>query len=70
MEGKIKYVKCEATGESLLEVSDGKISALADCDVVVRDGVMKAYKKGEVIVTLPKKIDSGMKAVYQAHYER
>lgn len=69
-ESKIKLVKCESTGEPLLEVSMGKITTLADCDIQVRDGEIKAYKKGELVITLPSKTDTAMAAIFKAHYER
>ena len=48
----------------------GKITTLADCDIQVRDGEIKAYKKGELVITLPSKTDTAMAAIFKAHYER
>lgn len=70
MENQIKLVKCESTGEPLLEIGMGKITTLADCDIQIRDGEIKAYKKGELVITLPTKTDPAMAAIFKAHYER
>jgi len=51
----IKFIPCESTGESLLEIKDGKITALQDCTISFNGGRMTALKKGE---TFPPKKDS------------
>ena len=48
MEFNIKYIFCASTGESLIKINEnGKMTALQDCTVTVKDGKMIALKKGE-----------------------
>jgi len=53
---KIKYIPCEATGETMLEIDDEKITALEACTIYFGcggdEGIM-ALKKGESM-PLPK----------------
>ena len=47
MKNKPKYTKCQSTGEALLEIVDGKITALKDCTIYINGGKITALKKGE-----------------------
>ena len=44
---RVMFIPCESTGESMLEIRDGKITALQDCQVYSTDDKLKALKKGE-----------------------
>lgn len=42
-------VHCDVTGDPLLEIHDGKITALEDCTVSINGSKITAIKKGESV---------------------